>query len=264
MASYDIIGNIAIIKPEANGKPKTKSQKLKQAKEILKRPSIKTVLEKASDVKGRLRTIKTKYLAGEKNLIAIYKENNCTFKLNVETCYFSPRLSNDRKQIANKIKKTDNVLIMFAGVGPYPIIIHKLAKPKQIQAIEIGKQCCKYFEQNLKLNKIPKNKIQIIQGDVKKKITKQTSKQLGKFDIIIMPRPNLKDTFLEQALLLSQKSTKIFYYGFCKDNEIKTLTNQLKQQAQKLKRKIKITNITKAGKIAPYKFRWRVEVRVIE
>ena len=45
MASYDILGNIAIIKAEG----KTKKQKVVEAKKLLERPSIKTVLEKASD-----------------------------------------------------------------------------------------------------------------------------------------------------------------------------------------------------------------------
>ncbi|MFH1359330.1 MAG: hypothetical protein ABIH37_05565 [archaeon] len=260
MASYDIIGSIAIIKSEG----KTKKQKLEQAKHLLKQPSIKTIVEKATDVKGRLRTIKTKHIAGIKNLITVYKENNCSFKLNVETCYFSPRLSNDRKEVAKKIKISEKVLVMFAGVGPYPIVIYKLSKPREITAIEIGKDCCKYFKENLKLNKIPENKIKIIQGDVKKKITKQSLKQLGKFDKIMMARPNLKNTFLEQALLVSKKNTIIFYHGFTHQDNLKDLTNQLEQEAKNLKRKIKITNITKAGDIAPFKYRYRIEIKVLK
>ena len=42
MASYDIVGNIAIIK----GEGKSKAWKLKEAKKLLKIPSVKTVLEK--------------------------------------------------------------------------------------------------------------------------------------------------------------------------------------------------------------------------
>lgn len=259
MASYDILGNIAIIKPESEGKPKTRAEKLKQAKELLKQQGIKTVLEKSTNVKGRLRTIKAKHLAGKKNLIAEYKENNCTFKLNPETCYFSPRLSNERKLIAEKIKSTHKVLVMFAGVGPFPIIIHKLAKPKKITAIEIGRECIKYFKENLKLNKIPKSKIEIIQGDVKKKITKD----LGKFDIILMPRPNLKETFLKQGLQTSKRGTMIYYYAFGRQEELEEQTKQLQSEAKKLKRKIKIQEIKKAGELAPYKFRWRVEMKVV-
>mgnify|MGYP003977323977 CR=1 FL=1 len=255
MASYDIIGNIAIIKSEN----KTSKQKSEQAKQLLKQINIKTVIEKASNVRGRLRKIKTKHIAGKKNLITIYKENNCQFKLNVESCYFSPRLSNDRKQIAKQIKRSDKVLTMFSGIGPYPIVLYKLAKPKHITSIEISRECNIYQKENLKLNKIPKNRITLLPGDVKKQITKK----LGTFDIIMMARPNLKDTFLEQALLVSKKNTKIFYHGFCNKDNLKELKEQLINEAKTLKRKIKITNTEKAGDIAPYKFRYRIKIKVL-
>ncbi len=257
MPSYDIIGNIAIMKPDLAGKPKTKKQKLQEAKQLLKRPSIKTVLQKITDIKGRLRTFKTKHLAGEKNLIAVYKEHDCKFKLNVETCYFSPRQSNDRKQIAGKIKKKDNVLVMFSGIGAYPIIINKLAKPKKVTTIEINRECNKYAKENLKLNKISPNQIKIIQGNVKTKLPKE------KFDVIMMTRPNLKTTFLEQALSVSKKGTKIFYHGFGRSNELPAIKNSLLDEAKKLKRKIKITKTLKNGEIAPYKFRYRFEIKVL-
>ena len=253
MADYDIIGNIAIIKSEG----KTNNQKLKQAKELLKRPFIKTVLEKSTDIKGRLRTFKTKYVAGIKTLETIQSENNCKFKLNVETCYFSPRQGNDRKLIASKIKKKDNVLVMFSGIAAYPIVIYKTKKPNHITAIEISRECNKYAKENLKINKIPEDKITLIQGDVKKKIPK------SKFDVIMMTRPNLKTTFLEQALQVSKKDTKIFYHGFCHQDDLNKLKQELLDEANKLKRKIKITKTAKAGDIAPYKYRYRFEIKVL-
>lgn len=253
MTSYDIIGNIAIIKLEG----KTKKQKLDLVKQLLGKPSIKTVLEKVSRVKGRLRKIKTKHLAGEKNLIVIHKENDCMFKLNIETCYFSPRLSNERKEIASYVRKKDDVLVMFAGIGSYPIVIYKLAKPKKITAIELSRECNKYFKENLSLNKIPNDKIEVIQGDVKKKLPSK------KFDVVIMPRPNLKDTFFKYGLKAAKKGTKIITYGFCEEDEKEKLVSEFKSEADKLKRKIQIKKIKEAGEIAPYKFRYRIEINVL-
>ena len=257
MPSSDIVGRIAIIKSEANGKQKTKAQKLREAKILLKRPSIKTVLEKSSNVKGRLRKIQTKHILGEKNKTTKYKENDCAFKLNVDTCYFSPRLSDERNQISRLIKKKDSVLVMFSGISVYPIVIEKKSNPKKIIAIEISKECNKYAKENLKLNH--SKKIELIQGDVKKKITKK----LGKFDKIIMARPNLEPTFLESALKASKKGTKILYYGFCNKDKLKEMKKQLIDEANNLKRKIKITKTKKSGDIAPYKFRYRLHINVL-
>ena len=266
MADYDLLGSIAIIKGENKGKNKTKAQKLKEAKKLLKRPNVKTVLEKIGNVKGRLRTIGVRHVLGEKNLISEVKENDCRFKLNVKTCYFSPRLSNERKMIAEKIKKKDRVLVMFAGVGVYPIVVYKIKKPKEIIGVELGKECCKYFKENLILNKIPFG-IQIIQGDVKKVIKKGGLIVKGnlvplQLDVVLMPRPNLKESFLKSALLVSKKGTRIYYNGFCNVSEIKDLTVSLVEEALELGRKIKIMKVVKAGDIAPYKFRYRIEIRV--
>ncbi len=253
MANYDIIGSIAILKFNRE----KKKEKLKQAKQLLKRKNIKTVLEKAERVKGRLRTFKTKFLAGEKTRETVHKENNCLFKLNVETCYFSPRLSEERKEIASFVKKKDAVLVLFSGVAPFPIVIAKLAKPKKIVAIELSRECNKYAKGNVKLNKL--DNVEIIQGDVKKKVTKE----LGKFDVIVMPRPNLKETFLKEAFSVSKKGTRIYYYCFCKENKLNKLVEEVYKESKNSRKKIKILNIKKAGDIAPYKYRYRIDIKVL-
>ena len=66
MANYDIIGDIAIMHFPDKIK---KSEKLKQAKQLLKRANVKTVLEKQDRIKGRLRTIKTKHILGDKPFV---------------------------------------------------------------------------------------------------------------------------------------------------------------------------------------------------
>lgn len=261
MASYDTIGSIAIMK---FGKEK-KSEKLKQAKELLKRKNIKTVVEKTDKVRGRLRTIKTGFLAGGNTKEALHKENDCRFRLNVDTCYFSPRLSEERKEIGAKIKKKDRVLVLFSGVGPFSVIAAK--KAKEVVAIEISRECSKYAELNKRLNKV--YNLEAIQGNVKRIIKKGGLIVKGnlvplKFDVIVMPRPNLKDTFLEDAFSVSKKGTVIYYYGFCNKDKLEEMIQEIKEEAKKARKKIKILRVKKAGDIAPYKFRYRVEMKILE
>ncbi|MBT4135521.1 hypothetical protein HOD75_03435 [archaeon] len=259
MTNYDIMGNIAVVK----GDGKKKKELVSQAKKILERPSIKTVVEKSGNVKGRLRTIDTKHILGEKNLIAEYRENACLFKFNVEDCYFSSRLSGERKIIAEKIKMKDKVLVMFAGVGVFPIVIYKYSKPTNVVGVELGKECCKWFKENLKLNKIPKGKIDVVQGDVKKKINDKFVEENGSFDVVVMARPNLKDSFLEWGLKGCKKGGKLFYYGFCNVDEIDELVKNLVKEGKGLGRKLKVKEFVRAGDIAPYKFRYRIEFKVM-
>ena len=84
MASYDVIGSIAVLKFDKE----SKKQKKKIARKILKQKNIKTVLEKLEKIKGRLRTYKTKFIAGVNTKETIHNESGCRFKLDVEKCYF--------------------------------------------------------------------------------------------------------------------------------------------------------------------------------
>jgi len=253
--SYDVLGNIIIAKFPEGAK---KSEKIKEARKLLdEKKSVETVLEKKEKVKGRLRTIKTNYLAGKKTKEAIYLENNCRFRFNVETCYFSPRLSNERKEIYQQVKKNEKVLVMFGGVAPYAIAIAKNSSPEVVYSVELGRECEKYARQNVILNKV--NNVKIVQGDVKKAIPKLYKDKIF-FDRIVMPRPNLKESFLEQAFKVIKKNGTINYYGFSKEGE--EILKIINEEAKKARKKIKIIRIKKAGDIAPYKFRWRVDLQV--
>ncbi|MAG07672.1 hypothetical protein CMI46_02555 [Candidatus Pacearchaeota archaeon] len=256
LKSYDVVGNIAILKfPEGV----SKSEKVKVAKELLEeRKSVKTVVEKSDRVKGRLRKIKTVYLAGEKTRIAEYVENGCVFRFDVDETYFSPRLSNERKEVALKIKKRDSVLVMFAGVGPFPIVIAKLSKAGEVVSNELNRKATKFARENVILNKL-KN-VEVVQGD-SRKVALDFAKKRKKFDKVVMPRPNLKDNFLDSAFQVVKKGGIIFYYGFSKGRE--EVVSVIKEEARRAGRGIRVLGVKKAGEIAPYKFRWRVDFKVL-
>ena len=200
-----------------------------------KQNSVKTVLEKQGKIKGLLRKIQTKYLAGEKTKEILYKENGCVFRFNIDTTYFSPRLSNERKEIAGKIKKDEKVLVMFAGVAPYSIVIAKKSKAKKVYSNEINREANKYAKLNIELNNL-KQKVELLPGDIKKVTERIIKGRLSegnrrcprKFDSIVMPRPQLKSSFLNEAFLLSKKGTTIYYYDFCNRDEIILILEKFK------------------------------------
>jgi len=279
-ASFDILGNIALVKFQYDVASK---EKKKFAEKLLKEQrSIKTVLEKVGKFKGRLRKQTTRYIAGEKTKEALYKENGCVFRFNVDTCYFSPRLSNERYEISQKIKNGDEVLVMFAGVAPYSVVIAKNSKAGKVYSNEINREANKYAQLNIELNKL-KGKVILLPGDIKRVVKKlkylshqpvpkkaanarknfDVTLNIPKyFDVIVMPRPQLKDSFLKEAFLLSKKDTMIFYYDFCKEEEIQNVIEKIQAEARKAKKKIRILKTKKAGEIAPYRYRIRVDFRV--
>ncbi len=253
---YDVVGNIAIIKFDRD---KSVSFKKKFATDYLKQnKSVTTVLEKVGKFSGRLRTLKTKFLAGDKTLEALYRENGCEFRFNVETCYFSPRLSEERKNIAKLVRKGERVLVMFAGVGPFSIVIGKNSKVKEVYSVELGKEPSRYALENVKRNKLI-GKVHVVAGDVRRVITSK----MGSFDRIVMSRPNLEDDFLDVAFRVTKKGTIIHYYGFYLEDEVSKLKELIMSEASKAKRKVKILRIVKAGDIGSRKFRYRADIKLL-
>lgn len=255
--SFDVIGKIAILRLEKESR-KFASKILKQHK------NIKSVYGKYK-IKGILRKPVLKWLAGIKDSETIHRESGCLMKLNARTCYFSPRLSNDRIEIAKKIKKNENVLVMFSGISPYALVIAKLAKPKRIFCIELSKEAVKYAKENVKLNKF--SNIEILQGDARKIIPTLQKKKI-KFDRIIMARPQLKYDFLKEAFAISKKNTIIHFYDFLKDEEFPdTAIKKINESAKMLKksrRKIKIISFKKVREIAPYRYHARIDFKIVK
>ena len=147
---------------------------------------------------------------------------------------------------------------MFAGVGPFSISIAKNSKASEVYSVELGRECSKYANENVKLNKL--FNVSVIQGDVVKVIPRLRGSKI-KFDRIVMARPNLKNSFLKEAFSVISKNGVIHYYGFSKDKTF--VVDTIKERAEDCNKKIRILKVKRAGEIAPYKFRWRVDFKVL-
>ncbi|MEK6792346.1 MAG: hypothetical protein AABX95_00850 [Nanoarchaeota archaeon] len=255
---YDVVGNIAILKFD---REVSVSAKKKYALQYLAgHKSVTTVLEKTGKFSGRLRTLKTRFLAGDKTLEALYRENGCEFRFNVETCYFSPRLSEERKNIAGFVKNGERVLVMFGGVGPFAIVIGKHSSAREVYSVELGRECSRYALENVKRNKLI-DRVRVVQGDVRRVIG-AGRKVSGVFDRIVMARPNLTDSFLNVAFSVSRKGTVIHYYGFYFEEDLNDLKELILSEALKYSKEVKILRIVKAGDIGARKFRYRADVKI--
>ncbi len=250
MTSFDIIGHVAVLHVS-----KIEKKEKVLAKKLLKHKNIKSVYNQ-SKITGRLRKPKLKWVAGKRMTETLYRESGCVMKLDIKTCYFSPRLGTDRLEIAKKVKKGEKVLIMFSGVAPYALIIAKHSKPKEIYCIEISKIASKYAKENIKLNKF--TNIKIIQGDVKRIIPNIKMR----FNRIVMARPQLKDIFLKEAFKVSKPGTIIHFYDFLKKEQLKEIKEKIEKEAKRAKKKIKILKIKKVREIAPYKYHIRVDFKI--
>ncbi|MBT4823737.1 hypothetical protein HN695_06780 [Candidatus Woesearchaeota archaeon] len=260
--AYDLVGDIAILEIDEELRKKEKDI----AKALLKiRKDVKTVLRKQGSHEGVFRTQKMKYLAGEKKKIALHKENNIKLKLNVETVYFSPRLSTERKRITELVKKSkkkEDILIMFSGCSPYCCVLARNAKDKinSIIGIEINPEGHKYALENIKLNKL--TNVGLNNGDVKKIVPKLV-KLNKKYDRILMPLPKLAEDFLGEALAVSKKDTIIHFYNFLHEKEFEKAEQMIKKACVKAKKKYKILKFVKCGQHSPGTYRICLDFKIV-
>jgi tRNA (guanine37-N1)-methyltransferase len=219
--------------------------------------NVTTVVKKKGIHSGEFRLQETEHIAGKKTKLATHKENNARIKVNVDKTYFSIRLSTERKRIAELVKPGENILVMFSGCAPYPIVLAKNTEAAKIIGIEINPDAHKLGLENIKLNKV-KN-VMLINGDVKKEIPKLSEK----FDRILMPLPKTADEFLKEALSVSKKGTIIHFYDFLKETEFDLAYKKIDKACKEMKLKYKISETVRCGQHAPRVYRICVDFKIL-
>ena len=254
---FDIIGDAAIIK-EIPGL-KTADKRLIANGIMADNNHIKKVFEKLGKIEGEERVPKLRWLAGEKSSGVLHRENGCTYAMDVKKVFFSPRLSNERLRVYKLAKKSDVVLDMFSGVGPYSILLAK--KAREVFSMDINRSAVAYLKENIYRNKI--NNITVFCGDANKLVKKLDKK----FTRIIMNLPITSDTFLKTALSVCDDRTVIHFYSVvnAKDGFKKGLSDRKAGILKKIpERSFRVTGIgvSKAGEIAPYIYRVCLDIRL--
>ncbi|MEM3730788.1 MAG: class I SAM-dependent methyltransferase family protein [Candidatus Bathyarchaeia archaeon] len=206
--SYDVVGDIAILRLTE----KSEKQGNIIAKTVMDiHKNVKTVLAQTSPVHGEFRLRKLKYIAGENKTVTVHRESGCLFSVDVEKCYFSPRLFYERLRIARLVKAGEVVVNMFAGVGCFSIIIAKHSQASKVYSIDINPVAIQFMEKNVRLNRVFGRVIPLF-GDAKEVVKE---KLCGKADRVLMPLPEKAYEYLPYAVLAIKKPEgQIHYYEF--------------------------------------------------
>lgn len=204
--AYEVIGDVVIIDQYEND-----AQRIASA--LMRHKKIKTVLQAASAVGGEYRTRELTFLAGEKRTETLYRENGCRYLLDVSMVYFTPRLATERMRIANQVKDGDKVVDMFAGVGPFSILIAKKFPASHVIAIDKNPVAIKYLKENVRLNKV-KN-VEVRGGDAREEI-----RGVSGADHIIMNLPHSGIDFLDAAFGAIKKGGFIHFYAITHEDDL--------------------------------------------
>jgi len=211
--SYDIIGEIALVEIE---------DELKAFSSIIGNgilrihPHLRLVVEKVAKTEGQLRIRKVKPIAGHGKTETVHREFSCKFSLDVDCVYFNPRLSHERMRIAKQVKGGEVVVDMFAGVGPYSILMAKTQPIVQVFSIDLNPAAYKYLAENIFLNKVVE-RVSCHLGDARKYAS--TSLR-GIADRVVMNLPSNSSEYLDTASsFLKPNGGIIHYYAFAQRNQ---------------------------------------------
>ena len=215
-SSYDTVGSIAVVKMA--------DEVLPYAPQIGKaimatQKAIRTVCID-SGVVEQFRTRNIKIVAGDKTTETVHKEYGLTFKMDLRKVFFSPRLATERENVARQVKPGEVVIDMFAGIGPFSIMIAKSRSPKMVYAIDMNPEAISYMKENISLNKV--RNVVPVEGDARDKIG-----AIEQADRIIMNLPHDAHGFIEDALRALKPGGVIHYYEIMEEALVPTRLEEI-------------------------------------
>jgi tRNA (guanine37-N1)-methyltransferase len=224
--AYEQIGDVGIITifPDMEPFEKEIATALKETNK-----GIRIVIKKVSRHEGKNRIQGYGTLVGEGTTETTHVENGVKIKVDVTKVYYSGRTANERKRVAACVKGPEDILVLFAGCAPFPLVLSKNTPANHIVAIELNDDAHNYAKENVKLNNF--DNIELIHGDVREEL--RTLKP--KFDRIIIPHPTEADYYLKDALYSLKDKGVVHMYLFSKPEKVDFVEKKIQNACEKMK-----------------------------
>jgi tRNA (guanine37-N1)-methyltransferase len=257
--ALDVVGDIAIVEIAAE---------LEKYKEIIGEsmltihPNIKSVLIKTGAVTGVYRLRQVESIAGEQRTATVHKEYGCSFNVDVAKAYFSPRLSTEHKRVASLIQANETVLDLFAGVGPFAILIAKNNLDAKVYAIDLNPYAIELLKKNIRLNRV-EDRVTPIVGDARQIVEQELSKTANR---VIMNLPERAMEFIDVACNAVKPSGGIIhFYGFLRhpesiENVKRRFANAVKESGREL---IEFSAAKTIRETAPFEWQFVLDGKIL-
>jgi tRNA (guanine37-N1)-methyltransferase len=239
--SFDVVGDVAVID--------LRSELAPYSAEIgygIRRvnPNVRLVVRKSGEVSGRFRTRALQILAGSGGMETVHREFSCSYHVDISSVYFNPRLSHERLRVARQVKDNEVVVDMFAGVGPYSILIAKLQPTSRVYSIDINPSAIRYLEANTFGNRVA-DRVTPILGDARE-LSKLKVRAIA--DRVVMNLPSEAENYIDAALqILKSEGGIVHYYQFAqRDAPLDSVKASFKSSVTAENREVKSFSFCKA------------------
>ena len=220
--SFDVVGDIAIIRL-----PEDLIDHAKDIGDALMKalPRLRTVaLDRG--VQGEFRVREVEVISGDDSTTTYHTEFGLRFIVDVSRVYFNPRLANERRRVSSLVREGEHVIDMFAGVGPFSVMIAKYSSPRTVHAIDLNSATIDLMKTNIEMNKV--ERVVPLLGDAREVI-----KDLPGANRIIMNLPHSAHEFLEDAAMALDQGGVIHLYFISERSEsdefVKDLISRLRE-----------------------------------
>ena len=205
--SYDMVGRILVIAIPEELYPKRRQI----GAALLEWLRVDTVACKVSAVSGEYRVRSLEVIAGSSSLETLHRENGLRFRLDLSKVFFNPRLASERWRVALLARDDQQVLDMFAGVGPFSISIARASTlpGRRIVAIDKNREAVRYLGHNVGLNKAWAVRPILADSGL---LVAAFAKRGVLFDRVIMNLPWLAHMFVETAASVLREHGYLHYY----------------------------------------------------
>lgn len=241
-SGIDVIGDVAVVKlrPGVEGRESALAEAI-----MAEMKSVKCVYGQEGGIEGEFRLRRLRHLGGEARTTTTHKENGIRLRLDVETCYFSPRLSTERLRIASRVREGEKVLNMFAGVGPYSVLI---AKKAPVWSCELNAAAYRFHVENNRLNKVER-RVTMVEGDAA--LLPEKTAGEGPFDRILMPHPSQSNAFLPAAASMLAPGGVIHYYRHVTGEDEGEAEARLREEVAALAPRLSVVAVRRVRVVGP-------------
>ena len=154
--------------------------------------------------------------------------------IDLDACFFSPRLASERQRLCQEVQKDERILVAFAGCGPEVLQLLSHTEAAEVVAVELNAAAVKCLRRSLEMmhlsssDDVSYGRASVMEGDVR-----QVARTLPQqhYHRILAPRPknpgdgdlDLGDggqEFLDALLPLLRDNGTCYWYDFAADWEL--------------------------------------------
>jgi len=202
-AHFEVVGDVAILD----------SPDREEASAIMAvHKNVKTAISPLTPVEGEYRTRRFQHVAGERKIVTLYKEHGLRYRIDLENAYFTPRLGTERLRVAKLVGPGDVVFDMFAGVGPFALLLAN--RGAKVVAVDKNPDAVKLMRENAALNRI--DETEILEEDAALIATRYERSA----DHVIMNLPHTAHDFLEHAIRIAKDGGVVHYYAISPEEDL--------------------------------------------